>query len=60
MLLINLKNGVNKNIPEILQKKIDFVVVNGKCGWVGIKKICEEFYELGVDAIYREPCWIKR
>ena len=47
--------ALNKNIPEILQKeKIDFVIVNGEnaAGGFGItKKICEEFYELGVDAI---------
>lgn len=47
--------ALNKNIPEILQsEKIDFVIVNGEnaAGGFGItKKICEEFYELGVDAI---------
>ena len=47
--------ALNKNIPEILQRdKIDFVIVNGEnaAGGFGItKKICEEFYELGVDAI---------
>ena len=47
--------ALNKNIPEILQReKVDFVIVNGEnaAGGFGItKKICEEFYELGVDAI---------
>ena len=50
--------ALNKNIPEILQReKIDFVIVNGEnaAGGFGItKKICEEFYELGVDVITNE------
>ena len=47
--------ALNKNVPDILQKeKIEFVIVNGEnaAGGFGItKKICEEFYDLGVDAI---------
>ena len=47
--------ALKKNLPEIKEKeKIDFVVVNGENAASGFgitKKICEEFYNIGIDVI---------
>ena len=47
--------ALKKNLPIILEKdKVDFIIVNGEnaAGGFGVtKKICEEFYEIGVDVI---------
>ena len=49
------RNAIRRELPSLKKnKKLDFVIVNGENAANGFgitKKICEEFYSIGVDVI---------